>query len=205
MERSRRGRTLHISDVERRAFRILGLLTGLLLVFGLIVSMGAVLIAAKSTSREYRIKAAFLSSFAKFVAWPESVFENDRSPIVIAVVGEDPFKSALDGLRGKAVGRRTIEVRRVERPKDALGAHLVFIAERETERLADILQAFEAAPVLTVGEAKEFTRLGGIVRFYQERNRIRFEINPDAAERVGLKLSSQLLKLARIVRDQPDR
>jgi hypothetical protein len=144
---------------------------------------------------EYQIKAAFLYNFAKFVQFPPS---DDRpGPLVIGVLGDDPFGRILDeAIKGKTVQGREIGVRRLSDAGDLRRCHMVFVSESETRHLPDIVGRAQHAGVLTVGESAHFLREGGIVRFYVEANRVKFQINADAAERAGLKINSLLLSLA---------
>jgi hypothetical protein len=155
-----------------------------------------------SKAPEYRIKAAFLYNFTLYTEWPSSAFEKDSSPIVLAVVGEDPFGAELDNaVRGKTVRGRAIEVRRFSELGDVEPSHILFVSNSLADRLPQILKRFPRAPALTVGESEDFTRSGGIIRFFVDEKKIRFEVNTDAAGRARLKLSSKLLHLARVVRD----
>ena len=148
---------------------------------------------------EYEVKAAFLYNFARFVEWPLDAAGDDRT-FVVTVLGRDPFGSALDDtLRGKMIDDKRVVVRRVLRSEDVGRSHIVFISDSEKDRLPAILKSLEAAPVLTVGEMNQFAERGGVIRFKVDQDRIRLEINVAAAERSRLKISSQLLKLARIV------
>ena len=147
---------------------------------------------------EYEVKAAFLYNFARFVEWPEAPAGD--GPFVITVLGRDPFGAALDDtLRGKTIGQRRIEIRRASRSEDLAGSRIGFISDSERDRLPAILKSLEASPVLTVGEMDEFAERGGVIRFRVEQDRVRLDINVAAAERARLRISSQLLKLARIV------
>jgi hypothetical protein len=147
---------------------------------------------------EYEVKAAFLYNFARFVEWPEP--PGGDGPFVITVLGRDPFGTVLDDtLRGKTVDAKAVQVRRVSRSEEVGGSRIVFICDSEKDRLPAILKSLESAPVLTVGEMTEFAERGGVIRFKVEQDRIRLEINVAAAERSRLRISSQLLKLARIV------
>jgi len=151
---------------------------------------------------EYRIKAAFLYNFTLYTEWPASAFNQPDSPIVVAVVGEDPFGKELDAaVRGKTVRGRTIEVRRFGRAGDVEACHLLFLTDSLAKDLPQILGKVSDGGPLTVGETEDFTRAGGVIRFFVEENKVRFEVNTDAAARARLKLSSKLLQLARIVRD----
>lgn len=144
---------------------------------------------------EYQVKAAFLYNFAKFVQWPA---ERQTGALVIGIVGDDFFWQLVGQIvRGKTVHGREIVVRRLEHGDDLTSCHIVFIGGGEARRTPDLLQRLQGAPVLTVGETVHFIREGGIARFFVERNRVRFQINPTNAEPTGLKISSQLLSLAK--------
>jgi len=148
---------------------------------------------------EYEVKAAFLYKFASFVAWPQS----DRSlPVGICVLGHDPFGDSLDRVvKGKSINGREFLVRRLK-PGDTTGeCPILFIGASERKRLTLILERLRAAPVLTVGDVPGFCQSGGVINFTVLDNRVQLEINPTAAERSGLQLSSRLLSLARIVRE----
>jgi hypothetical protein len=148
---------------------------------------------------EYEVKAAFLYNFARFVEWPRDAPGGDRT-FVVTVLGRDPFGSALDDtLRGKKIDDKQVVVRRVARSEDVGRSHIVFISDSEKERLPAILKSLDAAPVLTVGDMNQFAERGGVIRFKVDQDRIRLEINVVAAQRSRLRISSQLLKLARIV------
>jgi uncharacterized protein DUF4154 len=156
-------------------------------------------------AREYQVKAAFLYNFVKFVDWPASAFPPTGDPVVIGVIGEDPFGAILDKvLQGKTCCHdRKLVVRRFQRIEDVTECHVLFISSSEKARLADILQILDGASVLTVGEMDRFAERGGMIGFRRADNKLRFEINTDAASRAGLTISSQLLKLpARVIGKQ---
>jgi len=151
---------------------------------------------------EYRIKAAFLYNFTLYTEWPASAFEKADSPIVVAIAGEDPFGSEMDlAVRGKTVRGRTIEVRRYAHASDVTKCHLVYLANSQVDELPGLLRRFPEGKPLTVGETEDFARSGGVIRLFVDENKVRFEVNTDAAGRSRLKLSSKLLQLAKIVRD----
>jgi hypothetical protein len=162
------------------------------------LALGTVRLAAGAAGPgEYEVKAAFLYNFARFVEWPAP---DGAGPFVVTVLGRDPFGSVLDDtLRGKTVDARRILVRRVSRSEDVGQSQILFICDSEKDRLPEILKSLESAPVLTVGEMSDFAERGGVIRFKVEQDRVRLEINVAAAERSRLRISSQLLKLARIV------
>lgn len=153
---------------------------------------------------ELQVKAAFLYNFAKFANWPGGTFRGPDSPLVIGVVGGDPFREALErGVAGKTVGGRPFAVRRVRDPVTDPGSHILFVAAGESRRLPRLLEQLGDAPVLLVGETPGFASDGGVINFFIEENRVRFEVNLTAAERARLRLSSKLLSLARLVGERP--
>src|SRR5271165_6838153 len=149
---------------------------------------------------DYATKARFLFNFAKFVEWPPGSFSQANDPIRLCLFGVDPFAGAVErAVQGKTVGGRIL---RVEHPRDAnqaRGCHLLFVGEQQKPNPAR-LHGYGLG-VLTVGESSDFARVGGIVGFVQRQNRVAFEINLQAANRSRLKISSKLLRLARIVSD----
>jgi uncharacterized protein DUF4154 len=155
--------------------------------------------AGAAAPTEYEVKAAFLYNFARFVEWPRDA-PGGEGAFVVTVLGRDPFGSVLDDtLRGKTIDGKRVVVRRALRSEDVGHSHILFISDSEKDRLPDILKSLDAAPVLTVGDMSQFAERGGVIRFKVDQDRIRLEINVAAAQRSRLKISSQLLKLARIV------
>jgi hypothetical protein len=149
---------------------------------------------------EYQVKAAFLYNFAKFVEWPEEAFSSPDAPLVIAVLGEDPFGTLLDEtVRGEAVGGHKLEVRRIDRLEAAKGCHTLFISASEKSELPEILAAVKDSGALTVSDVEGFARRGGIISFRTVDGKVQFEINLETAKRERLKVSSRLLKLADVV------
>lgn len=145
---------------------------------------------------EYDVKGAFLYKLIKFVEWPPSA--RGSGTVVIGVFGRDAFDDVLGVVtKAKKGGPREVEVRQLSQVKDVRGCHIVFIAESEARRTLDILREVGNAGILTVGETPSFLRDGGVVRFYVEGNRVRFQIDSVAAQVSGLKISAQLLSLAK--------
>jgi hypothetical protein len=158
--------------------------------------------AESMLNKEYLIKAAFLYNFAKFVDWPPESFRNDADAIKLYVLGNDPFGEALDTIRDKTVKGRRLVVKRVQRVEEIEGAHLLFISPSEKGRVKQVLQSLRNTPVLTISEMERFGQMGGIINFITVEDKVQFEINPESAQQHKLKISSQLLKLARIVRSE---
>lgn len=154
---------------------------------------------------EYQLKAAFLFNFAKFVEWPASDFSSSQSKFSICIVGADPFGRAIDDtLRGQAIEGRAVTVIRVQQSSDLRHCQIAFISATEKSRLQDILQSVRGSNVLLVGETPGFAAAGGAIQFQMQNNRVRFSINPEAAGRAGLRISSKLLSLATIIHNAPD-
>ena len=186
--------------------RLVLLRAGFALAFIIVISHSildsAALIAQTKTTNEYRVKADFLYNFAKFVDWPPSAFTTGNQALAICVYGRDPFGTAIeDALLGKTVGNRHVDLVRTTQFQDLSGCHVIFVSPSEREPTAALAARLKGRAVLLVGESEDFVASGGIIQFTIEDNRVRFVINPDAADRAGLKISSKLLALAKIVRD----
>lgn len=150
------------------------------------------------TSSEFEVKAAFLYKFASFVEWPH---DTPNLPISICVAGQDPFGGALDRVvQGKTINGREFVIRRLKSGDAGTECHILFVSSSERKRLRVTLDRAQGAAVLTVGDMPEFCQNGGAINFGVSDKRIQLEINPNAAERAGLQLSSRLLSLAKIVR-----
>lgn len=174
---------------------------GLLFVFCFVLHCAASPLPVDSPS-EYQVKAAFLFNFAKFVEWPADAFASSQAPFVICVLGEDPFGPMLDAtLAGKTMGTHPVLLRRIKEHSDARRCHIVFVSSSESRNFAAVVDSVRGFAVLLVGDTDGFAAAGGSIEFTLEGNHVRFLINPDAAQRAGLMLSSKLLMLARIVHD----
>jgi len=157
--------------------------------------------ALQPALNEYRVKAAFLFNFAKFVEWPPQAYQDDPGHQVFCVFGMDPFGPILDQtLAGKIVEGRSAVVRRVQDRNELRKCHLVFVSAAEGNLLPEVLASLGSSPVLLVGDAPDFARQGGTINFILREDNVRFAINPWAAQQLGLKIDAQLLDLAEIVR-----
>ncbi len=149
---------------------------------------------------EYQLKAAFLFNFAKFVDWPPSSFATPGAPFSICIFGDDPFGGAIDStLKGQSIRGRAVSIQRVQELTQLRHCQVAFVASSEQHHLHEILQSVRGASVLLVGESPGFAAAGGAIQFQMDDNHVRFSINPDAAERAGLRVSWKLLSLATIV------
>jgi YfiR/HmsC-like len=149
---------------------------------------------------EYDLKAAFLFNFLQFAEWPADSFAAADSPMVLGVLGEDPFGRLLDQLvQDAAVNGRQITVRRYARTEDIDVCHLLFVNLRNAGRLKAVLAGLNGRATLTVGDADGFLEQGGMIQFVTQDSRIRLRINPDVASAARLTLSSKLLRPAQII------
>lgn len=153
--------------------------------------------AVAAPDREHRVKAVFLFNFAQFVVWPDSVFQDSTAPLVVGILGDDPFNSYLDDVvRGEKVARRPIQIKRFRRIEDVKDCQVLFISSSEARRMNEILPALKQKRILTVGESEPFFAHGGMVNFVTEAGKIRLRINLGEVQESGLVVSAKLLRLA---------
>lgn len=169
----------------------------------IIAFSGITSIAQAESPREYVIKAAFLYNFAKFVDWPSESFAQNEETLELCVLGDNPFETALEAIQGKKAQGRKLTISHPATLDESSKCHLVFVSASEQERLPGIFPYLQERHVLSVSDMDNFAQQGGIVGLVTINNKIRFEINLPAAERAGLNISSNLLKLARLVEDEP--
>jgi hypothetical protein len=149
---------------------------------------------------EDQIKAGFLFNFTKFVDWPPDAFPIASAPIVIAVVGANPFGDTLSATAaGKTVGGRAVVVKQFKEGQDLRACTILFISSSEKRQSAHILESLKGSSVLTVSEIAGFARSGGMIAFLVEENKVRLEINLGAASEARLKVSAKLIGVARLV------
>ena len=162
-----------------------------------LLSSGLKLSGQTPTSPEYQVKAVFLFNFAQFVDWPPKAFSEAQTPLVIGVLGEDPFGPYLDEtVRGEKVKDRPLVVQRYRRLGEIKTCHVLFISRSETDRLEQILASVKGRNILTVGDAEDFALRGGMIQLVTEKNKIRMRINLEAVKAAGLTISSKLLRVA---------
>ncbi|MGO9015549.1 MAG: YfiR family protein [Dissulfurispiraceae bacterium] len=152
-------------------------------------------------AEEYEVKAAFLFNFARLTEWPGDAFRLHDKNFEICLVGDDRFGGILDTLSSRAIGGRSVSIRRITDFRESSACNLLFISSSEAYRLRDIISFVKERPILTVSNIKGFEKEGGIIAFYLMDNRVRFRINIDAARKARLKISSYLLEVAGIARD----
>lgn len=146
---------------------------------------------------EYQIKAAFLFNFAKFVEWPPQAFPEPASPLVIGILGANVFGDNLEHtIQNKTINNHPLQFKTFDRVSEVTNCQVLFISASEESRFNNIIETLHGLNVLTVSESNHFLEAGGMVNFVLENNRVRFQINNQAAQKAGLKISSKLLSLA---------
>ena len=160
--------------------------------------------AQPSVAPEYNVKAGFLARFVQYTVWPESIFPTTNSPIVIGVLGANPFGDVLEKTARDETAGRPLRVLHVDNLEAAAKCQLVFISKQENEHEAGWLAALRGLPILTVGESGHTIERGGILQFNIAGDRVRFDANWTAMKEAGLKISSPMLVSARKVFNAPD-
>lgn len=152
---------------------------------------------------EYEVKAAFIYNFLNLIDWPINQEFNDT--INLCVVGKNQFGTTLENVDYSVIGNKTLTVKYVQSFQDIGDSNVVFVSSSEKRRLKQIHQTLTDTNVLTIGDTKGFAQQGVIINFYIKDDNVHFEINVDAAKRAGLKISSKLLRLSKIVNETPKR
>lgn len=150
---------------------------------------------------EYEVKVGFIYNFAKFITWPKSVFGKNFEAIGLCFVSSYPAGDVLFKLDQKTVQGRKIKVKRYKTAEDLKGCQIFFFGTTNEMFIRQMLNALQGRSVLTIGETDSFTKLGGMIGFFKEKNRLRFQVNLAATEKEGLKLSAQILNSAQIVKE----
>jgi len=172
---------------------------GLLMAWTIASGLPIVHLAAAALT-EYEAKAGFLYHCGWFIEWPATTVQNQDHPFIIGVLGANPFGGVLDEvMRAKTVREHPVVIKYYGRTEDAVSSHILFISVSEEARLPAILQVLDGTSVLTVSDLERFTERGGMIALRLVDRKVHFDINLDATGRVGLKMSSQLLKLAKVI------
>ena len=162
-------------------------------------------VGATENEQPYRVKVAFLFNFASLVKWPDGSFTGSESPFVICHYGGSETRALFDSAySGRTVEGHPIEVWHPSSAEDVLGCHIMLITAERSEELAGFLAAVAGRSILTIGETDGFALSGGVIGFYNDGSKIRFEINLSAAKRAKLRISSRLLRLARLVSSEDE-
>ena len=147
---------------------------------------------------EYQAKAVVLFNSAQFVTWPSS--QPADIPLVIAILGDDPFGSYLDETaRGEKVNNRSLSIQRARRGTETRNCQILFVSRSEGERAAQIVSNLKGRSVLTVSDIEGFAKLGGMIELFLEKDKVRMRINLEAVRAAGLRISSKLLRVAEVM------
>jgi hypothetical protein len=153
---------------------------------------------------EYDVKAAYLYNFVKFIDWPAKIASDQDSSFTICILGQDSFGPALDAaLANHTIDGKGLVAKRISKSQEALNCRVLFISSSEQNHLKDILATLDKASLLTVSDAPDFAERGGMIQFVMDGNKVRFEVNVTNAQRAGLVLRSELLKVAITVIGNP--
>jgi len=159
--------------------------------------------AQPAPTKEYQLKAVFLFNFTQFVDWPPEAFATEQSPLVIGILGNNPFGSVLElTVSGETVKGHPVIIRQYTNPEDIKDCHILFINAEDAKKSEDIIAAVKGRNILTVSDAPGFMRQGGMIRFVSTDNKIKFQINAGASKEANLVISSKLLRLAEVVNPQ---
>jgi hypothetical protein len=154
----------------------------------------------RAANDETEVKAVFLFNFAQFVEWNADALPPTDTPIVIGIIGSDPFGLYLDEtVRGEAVNGHPFKIRRYKSPKEIQGCHILFINPDRSVRLESVLKLVEGQDILTVSDAPNFAKLGGMIQFLNQENKIRLRIKLSAVRESNIKISSKLLSLSEVI------
>jgi hypothetical protein len=155
--------------------------------------------AAPASQSEYALKSVFLYNFCRFIDWPDSAFASPNEPLIIGIIGDDPFGSLLnEAIEGEKYHNRPIRIDHFRTPADIKRCHLLFVSHVGAGRLDPILAAVAGKSVVTVSETEDFLNRGGMITLTAQQNRIRLRINPAALQAANLAVSSKLLRVAEI-------
>lgn len=167
----------------------------------LLVVLALPLCAFGAIQSEYALKSVFLYNFLRFIEWPNAAFESPGDPLVIGVLGNDPFGPLLEEtVAGETFHGRNIRIENYRHPREIGRCQLLFVSASESHRLNEILAAVAGRSIVTVGETAEFVERGGMIGLPADRNRVRLVINPNTLRAARLNVSSKLLRVAEIAR-----
>lgn len=166
----------------------------------LLISAGKMVDAQTPALSESEIKAGFVFNFTKFIEWPADAFAGPESPVVLGVLGDSPITDLLiETAAGKTVNGRAVTIRRFKEGQDLRACQILFLSSSEEKRVPQILEKVKRSSVLTVSETSGFAQAGGMINFVVEGNKVRLEINLDAAGRARLKISAKVIAVAHLV------
>lgn len=171
------------------------------LLFCLLIFQPAAVWTGPLTGTEYDVKTGFIYNFANFVSWPPAAFKDKDDDLILCVASDTPAADAVLKLNDQTIRGRKIKVIPYTQESSLDASHILFIATQDRNLVQKLLGIARERSILTIGEFEGFTQMGGVINFFEERNRLRFKVNIDAAKRAGLTMSSQLLGSAQIYRE----
>jgi hypothetical protein len=155
---------------------------------------------AEASKREYAIKAAVLFNVAKFVYWPEISWPSPGDSVQLCIVGLDPFAKVMKKvLRNKKIRQRPITIMSLVNTENIQKCHILFLGSEKYTRKMPIIEQTKNVSILTIGEGPNFIKQGGMIRFFNHNNKLRFEINLPVTKKAQLRISTKLLRLAKVV------
>ncbi len=154
----------------------------------------------QEVASDAQVKAAFLVNFAKFLEWPPEAFPGRDAPLTLCATGRGPVGAALSAYERRVVQSRELRVRRSVTPEDLRGCHMLYVGESEERQMLQILRSAAGLPLVTVSDIDGFADAGGTIGLVDAEQRVQFEVNIASAQRANVRVSSQLLRLARNTR-----
>lgn len=151
---------------------------------------------------EYEVKMGFIFNFANFVTWPDEAFDSSGESLLFCFASDHPAANVLFQLNDQSIQGRRLEVRKIESEIGSEKCHILFFGTDSKSFIRSGLTAIRGQHILTIGEIDGFAQMGGVINFFDQTNKLRFEVNIDAAKRENLKFSAQILQSAqRIVNE----
>jgi hypothetical protein len=170
-------------------------------VFAVIVCLGSAGHLSAQMAEQSQVEAAYLYNLAKFVEWPAKLFPDAENPVVICVIGDERLSNVLaQAVLGRKAQGRSVEARHPKSGTDFKLCHILFIGFDDKERIAEALSGTRGSGVLTVGQSSQFLALGGMINLALKNAKVELEIDPEASNAEGLKISSRLLVIARVAK-----
>lgn len=155
---------------------------------------------AEEISQEYRVKAAFLVNFARFITWPEQSFSSDQAELILCVVGNNPFATALNAVESKQINGRKLRITYEDSLRKVEQCHLLYVSKSEGHELDCLSSILDRQPVITVSDIPDFVNAGGSIEFVEKENRLSFIINNSDMKQRGIQASASMLDLAASIR-----
>lgn len=175
----------------------------LLLLLAAVLLQPHTLSAQTAPAKEFQIKAVFLFHFTQFTQWPATTFADANAPIVIGILGDNPFGAFLEKVvSGETVNGRSIIVTRFTQPDQIKTCHVLYVCRNMHDKLSEILSAVEKKSILTVGDDDDFLKKGGMIRFALKNDKIKVQICPAAVKKTDLIISAKLLAVAEIYKTE---